>query len=83
MIEQQAPKLDFRCATCGYGVARLRPPERCPMCSGSRWQQQSQRHVTADMGFATPLRLMTEAPARALGQQTTREAERWLPMPRT
>ena len=47
MIELPPSKLDFRCATCGYGVARLRPPERCPMCAGSRWQQQPQRRVTS------------------------------------
>jgi len=45
MIEQPPLKLDFRCTTCGYGVARLRPPERCPMCTGSRWQQHLQRHA--------------------------------------
>lgn len=22
----------FECSVCGYGVARARPPERCPMC---------------------------------------------------
>ena len=83
MIEQPPLKLDFRCTTCGYGVARLRPPERCPMCGGSRWQQQSQTHVTIDLRLAMPLRQMMQAPERALREQTTREAERWLPMSRT
>ena len=25
-------KHSFECSTCGYGVARATPPERCPMC---------------------------------------------------
>jgi rubrerythrin len=25
-------RLSLECATCGYGVARSTPPERCPMC---------------------------------------------------
>jgi CheY-like chemotaxis protein len=30
---QDAPRsLDLRCPQCGYGVASLRPPARCPMC---------------------------------------------------
>lgn len=56
MIEQRALKLDFCCATCGYGVARLRPPERCPMCGGSGWKQPSRRHEAVDQRLATPLR---------------------------
>ena len=27
-----AQKLSLECSTCGYGVARPTPPERCPMC---------------------------------------------------
>jgi rubrerythrin len=27
-----APKHSFECSTCGYGVARPTPPDRCPMC---------------------------------------------------
>lgn len=34
---------DLRCTSCGYGVARLRPPARCPMCAGTRWQHHRQR----------------------------------------
>ncbi len=56
MIEHSRPKLDFRCTTCGYGVARLRPPERCPMCAGSRWQQHPERHVTTDLRLEPLLR---------------------------
>ena len=25
-------KLSLECSSCGYGVARATPPERCPMC---------------------------------------------------
>jgi CheY-like chemotaxis protein len=25
-------ELSFACATCGYGIARSIPPDRCPMC---------------------------------------------------
>ena len=33
---------DLRCSGCGYGiVARLRLPERCPMCGGSGWAAHS------------------------------------------
>jgi CheY-like chemotaxis protein len=28
-------KLAFACRTCGYGVARSAPPDRCPMCHGT------------------------------------------------
>ena len=28
---------DYRCATCGYGVAVARPPESCPMCQSKVW----------------------------------------------
>lgn len=61
MIEHSRPKLDFRCTTCGYGVARLRPPERCPMCAGSRWQQHPERHVTTDLRLEPLLRTQTDA----------------------
>ena len=49
MIEQPPLKLDFRCTTCGYGVARLRPPERCPMCTGGRWQRHAQTPGAVDL----------------------------------
>jgi rubredoxin len=26
------------CADCGYGILVRRPPERCPMCGGTRWR---------------------------------------------
>lgn len=49
MIEQPRSTLDFRCMTCGYGVARPQPPERCPMCAGSRWRQHLQTHEATSM----------------------------------
>jgi rubredoxin len=48
MSERPLLKLDFRCMTCGYGIARLQPPERCPMCTGSRWQLYPQTRVGSD-----------------------------------
>lgn len=45
MIAQAHANSDLRCTSCGYGVARLRPPERCPMCAGTRWLRYPQRHV--------------------------------------
>jgi CheY-like chemotaxis protein len=27
-----APRQDFSCSSCGYGVVSREPPERCPMC---------------------------------------------------
>jgi len=33
-------KLDLSCATCGYGVMRSAPPDRCPMCQAENaWTQ--------------------------------------------
>ena len=49
MIEQPRPTLDFQCMTCGYGVARPQPPERCPMCACSRWRQHLQTHGATSM----------------------------------
>jgi rubrerythrin len=28
-----ARKLSLECSSCGYGIVRAAPPERCPMCS--------------------------------------------------
>ena len=33
---------DYRCATCGYGVAVARPPESCPMCQSKVWEHAEQ-----------------------------------------
>jgi rubrerythrin len=31
-------KLSLECTSCGYGVSRSTPPERCPMCqSADAW----------------------------------------------
>lgn len=74
MIEQSPPALDFRCITCGYGVARLQPPERCPMCTGNRWQQHPQRHAGIGMRLEMPLaRRSVPAPGRARRAQVARE----------
>lgn len=70
MIEQSLLKLDFRCTTCGYGVARLRPPERCPMCTGSRWRQHPQRLAATDLR----LEMAVPAPGRARRARLAREA---------
>ena len=34
-------KGEFRCAECGYGVAVVKTLPRCPMCSGTAWEQSS------------------------------------------
>jgi len=31
-------KHDRACVRCGYGVASLRAPDRCPMCGGTTWR---------------------------------------------
>lgn len=41
-IEQTLPATEARCASCGYGVARQSPPDRCPMYGGRRWQLRPQ-----------------------------------------
>ena len=34
-----APRQDFSCSSCGYGVVSREPPERCPMCHReTTWQ---------------------------------------------
>ena len=34
-----APRRDFSCSLCGYGVVSREPPERCPMCHReTTWQ---------------------------------------------
>jgi CheY-like chemotaxis protein len=39
----------LECATCGYGVARRRPPERCPMCGGEdAWIEAPWRPFTRE-----------------------------------
>jgi hypothetical protein len=32
-----APRLEFRCCTCGYGAVRRSGPPRCPMCGCAEW----------------------------------------------
>lgn len=58
VFEQHRPaSVDLRCATCGYGVAGARPPGRCPMCTGTRWQLQQLQHVAAALRLERPLGL--------------------------
>ena len=33
----------FRCSACGYGAARESTPHRCPMCGGTRWDEERLR----------------------------------------
>ena len=30
-------KLSLECSSCGYGIVRAAPPERCPMCQAEVW----------------------------------------------
>jgi len=34
------PLRRYRCAGCGYGATRGTQPEQCPMCRGSKWQEE-------------------------------------------
>ena len=34
-----APRLEFRCCACGYGVVRQSSPPRCPMCGDAEWEE--------------------------------------------
>jgi len=50
---QPAPRREFSCSSCGYGIVGCEPPERCPMCQrvtpshdlgvGSTWILREQR----------------------------------------
>jgi rubredoxin len=37
----------MRCESCGYGVTRSDPPERCPMCGGADWEEDGWRPFSA------------------------------------
>jgi rubrerythrin len=37
---------EFRCSECGYGVIVQRKLPRCPMCSGTSWEQSAWRPFT-------------------------------------
>ena len=77
MIGQPPLKLDFRCATCGYGVARLPPPERCPMCAGGRWEQHPKLHVAGGLRFDAAVVVGSmPAPVRVSRAQAASEAGR-------
>jgi rubrerythrin len=34
---------EFRCSECGYGVSVHRALPRCPMCSGTAWEESTAR----------------------------------------
>lgn len=40
-------KIDYLCASCGYGVALATPPPACPMCRGSEWDRPLWRPFTS------------------------------------
>ena len=40
----------FRCPGCGYGATSKKAPERCPMCSGTTWDQEPWRPLTGPAG---------------------------------
>ena len=40
----KSQKLSLECASCGYGIVRSAPPERCPMCrQEGRWVHSPRR----------------------------------------
>ena len=44
----EGPKLSLECSSCGYAVARVSPPERCPMCHGvATWNHTLWRPFSA------------------------------------
>ena len=52
---------DYRCATCGYGVAVARPPEFCPMCQSKVWEHAGQPQLRAGTGPSRPSLIETGA----------------------
>jgi hypothetical protein len=40
-------KIDYVCASCGYGVAVSTPPPTCPMCRGAEWDKPVWRPFTS------------------------------------
>jgi len=44
-------KLSLECSSCGYGIVRASPPERCPMCQrAARWVHTPWRPFSARGG---------------------------------
>jgi rubrerythrin len=39
-VKQISARKRFRCSDCGYGASAVDPPPRCPMCGGSRWDDE-------------------------------------------
>jgi rubredoxin len=46
-LASAAPRIDFRCPTCGYGVVRRNSPARCPMCGGTEWDERGWKPFSA------------------------------------
>jgi rubrerythrin len=42
------PRIELRCAVCGYGVIVRTAPETCPMCHGSVWNYATPRPAVAE-----------------------------------
>jgi rubrerythrin len=48
--ETATQKHNLECATCGYGIARPVPPERCPMCQADgTWVHAAWRPFSAHL----------------------------------
>jgi rubrerythrin len=41
LVAGQAAAGEFHCSRCGYGVIVAVELPRCPMCSGTSWEQPS------------------------------------------
>ena len=45
-------KVSLECSSCGYGIARSTPPERCPMCQAvDTWAHTPWRPFSRDRLF--------------------------------
>jgi rubredoxin len=45
---------EFHCAGCGYGVTVHTKLPRCPMCSGTSWEQAAWSPFSRASGATTP-----------------------------
>src|SRR5919108_2079395 len=68
--EGQAPRLNLRCTSCGYGVFVRIAPDCCPMCGGATWE-----HADPDvLGRVLQARVRREpADVRALFRRLNEE----------
>jgi hypothetical protein len=55
----------FRCADCAYGASATKPPRRCPMCGGARWQEEEWRALERLPADLRPDRAPAAAPVLA------------------